>query len=162
MTTPLGCVAHRNDDLLAKHSKSCLQERKFGRLIRIENAVSGDPDLCPGSTYVEANLDGLLRADARGRADVYTAALNPTTGWLRHVGLSMPKAAAKNWSAVWLAASRVVSAAVGGLRRPANSASVTSVRAIASAALVEPGRQAPARLVHPVALTRTVPARLAG
>ena len=33
-------------------------------LVRIERAISGDPDLCPGVTYVEFDLDGLLRADA--------------------------------------------------------------------------------------------------
>jgi HK97 family phage portal protein len=52
-------------------------------LVRLERAISGDPDLCPGMTYCEFDLDGLLRADAAGRAAVYTAALNPTTGWLR-------------------------------------------------------------------------------
>ena len=51
-------------------------------LVRLERAISGDPDLCPGNTYVEFNLDGLLRADAGARAQIYTAALNPTTGWM--------------------------------------------------------------------------------
>jgi HK97 family phage portal protein len=32
-------------------------------LVRIERALSNDSNLCPGSTYVEFDLDGLLRAD---------------------------------------------------------------------------------------------------
>jgi HK97 family phage portal protein len=51
-------------------------------LTRIETAISMDPDLCPGNTYVRFDLDSLLRADAATRAQVYTAALNPQTGWL--------------------------------------------------------------------------------
>ena len=51
-------------------------------LVRIEAAISGDADLCPGGTYVQFDLDALLRADAATRAQVYTAALNPSTGWL--------------------------------------------------------------------------------
>jgi HK97 family phage portal protein len=51
-------------------------------LVRLERAISGDPDLCPGGTYVEFDLDGLLRADAGARAAIYSAALNPTTGWM--------------------------------------------------------------------------------
>jgi hypothetical protein len=31
---------------------------------------------------VEFKLDGLLRADATGRADIYTKALDPITGWM--------------------------------------------------------------------------------
>jgi HK97 family phage portal protein len=52
-------------------------------LVRIERAISNDTDLCPGSTYVQFELDGLLRADAATRADIYTKALNAETGWLR-------------------------------------------------------------------------------
>jgi phage portal protein BeeE len=52
-------------------------------LVRIERAISNDSDLCPGSTYVQFELDGLLRADAATRADIYTKALNAETGWLR-------------------------------------------------------------------------------
>jgi phage portal protein BeeE len=51
-------------------------------LVRLERAISGDADLCPGGTYVEFDLDGLLRADASQRAAIYSAALNPTTGWM--------------------------------------------------------------------------------
>jgi len=51
-------------------------------LVRIERAISNDPDLCPGGTYVQFDLDGLLRADAKTRADIYTLALNPDTGWM--------------------------------------------------------------------------------
>ena len=51
-------------------------------LVLIEQALSADPDLAPASVYVEFLLDGLLRADHRTRAEVYTAALNPQTGWM--------------------------------------------------------------------------------
>ena len=51
-------------------------------MVRIERAFSNDPDLCPGGAYLSFDLDGLLRADAATRAQVYTAALNPQTGWL--------------------------------------------------------------------------------
>jgi HK97 family phage portal protein len=52
-------------------------------LVRIERAISNDPALCPGGTYVQFDLDGLLRADAKTRADTYTQALSPETGWMR-------------------------------------------------------------------------------
>lgn len=52
-------------------------------LVRIERAISNDTDLCPGGTYVQFELDGLLRADAKTRAEQYEKALNPETGWLR-------------------------------------------------------------------------------
>jgi HK97 family phage portal protein len=51
-------------------------------LVRIERAISNDTDLCPGATYVQFDLDGLLRADAATRADIYTKALSADTGWL--------------------------------------------------------------------------------
>ncbi len=52
-------------------------------IVRIERALSNDHDLCPGSTYVQFDLDGLLRADGATRSEVYTRALNPETGWMR-------------------------------------------------------------------------------
>jgi HK97 family phage portal protein len=51
-------------------------------LVRIERAFTNDSDLCPGNTYVEFDLDGLLRADAATRSDIYTKALNTDTGWM--------------------------------------------------------------------------------
>jgi len=50
----------------------------------IEQALSAHPDLCPPGSglYVEFLLDALLRADSATRAAVYTAALNPVTGWM--------------------------------------------------------------------------------
>lgn len=51
-------------------------------LVLIEQALSEDADLCPGSLYVEFLLDALLRADSKTRAEVYTAALEPATGWM--------------------------------------------------------------------------------
>ena len=52
-------------------------------IVRIERAISNDNDLCPGSTYVQFDLDGLLRADGATRSEVYARALNPETGWMR-------------------------------------------------------------------------------
>ena len=49
---------------------------------RIERAISNDADLCPGGTYVQFDFDGLLRASSEQRAQAYTAALNPETGWM--------------------------------------------------------------------------------
>jgi HK97 family phage portal protein len=49
-------------------------------LTRIEKALSADPDLCPGATYAEFELAGLLRADDATRAAVYESALR--SGWL--------------------------------------------------------------------------------
>jgi len=51
-------------------------------LVLIEQALSEDPDLCPGSLYVEFLLDALLRADSKTRADVFVAALDPERGWM--------------------------------------------------------------------------------
>jgi HK97 family phage portal protein len=51
-------------------------------LVVIEQALSLDRDLMPQTIYVEFLLDGLLRADSRTRAEIYTAALNPETGWM--------------------------------------------------------------------------------
>ncbi len=51
-------------------------------LVVIEQAISADQDLCPGDVYVEFLHDALLRADSATRADVYTRALDPLTGWL--------------------------------------------------------------------------------
>ena len=50
--------------------------------VRIETAISNDPDLCPGGTYVQFEFDGLLRSAPEQRAQAYTAALNPQTGWM--------------------------------------------------------------------------------
>ena len=65
-----------------KQNRSLVTHSLRPWLVRIERAVSNDTDLCPGKTYVEFELDGLLRADARTRAEQYEKALNPTTGWL--------------------------------------------------------------------------------
>jgi phage portal protein BeeE len=51
-------------------------------LRRIELAISNDPDLAFQRQYVRFELDGLLRADASTRADVYSKALDPITGWM--------------------------------------------------------------------------------
>jgi HK97 family phage portal protein len=52
-------------------------------LRRIELAISGDRDLAFQRQFVKFEVDGLLRADAKTRAEVYTAALDPLTGWMR-------------------------------------------------------------------------------
>lgn len=51
-------------------------------LVAIEQAISADPDLCPGPLYVEFTMAGLLRADSKTRAEVYRLALDPLTGWM--------------------------------------------------------------------------------
>jgi HK97 family phage portal protein len=49
-------------------------------LVRIERALSNDADLCPGSTYVAFDLDGLLRANTTERYEAYRVAKEG--GWL--------------------------------------------------------------------------------
>jgi len=51
-------------------------------LVAIEQALTNDGDLSVGTVYFEFLVDSLLRADAATRADVYTKALNPDTGWM--------------------------------------------------------------------------------
>ena len=53
-------------------------------LVKIEKALSGDPDLCPGGTYCEFELDALLRGDADSRSQIYARALGDIThpAWL--------------------------------------------------------------------------------
>jgi HK97 family phage portal protein len=51
-------------------------------LRRVELAISNDRDLTFERTYVRFNADALLRPDAKTRAEVYTRALDPVTGWL--------------------------------------------------------------------------------
>lgn len=67
-------------------------------LVLLEQAISNDDDLCPGDLYVEFLLDALLRADSATRADIYTKALDPLTGWMtreeiRHLENLAPEAA---------------------------------------------------------------------
>ena len=68
-------------------------------------------------------------------------------------GLRRPRAAVSASNAP-----RVVSVAAGGVRSPASRPRATSIFALASARVVEPGWQTPARFVQPLATTRTVPA----
>jgi HK97 family phage portal protein len=49
-------------------------------LRRIEEAISNDGDLCFQRQYVRFELDGLLRADTKTRAEVYAIAI--ANGWL--------------------------------------------------------------------------------
>jgi HK97 family phage portal protein len=52
-------------------------------LVLIEQAVTGDPDLCRGSgVFVEYLQDAVLQADHRTRAEIHTLALDPETGWM--------------------------------------------------------------------------------
>ena len=50
---------------------------------RIEKALSNCQPLCPGGLYCQFDFDGLLRAAPEQRAQQYTAALDPVTGWMR-------------------------------------------------------------------------------
>lgn len=49
----------------------------------IEQALAADRDLFSASLFPEFLIDGLLRADSKTRAEIYTAALDPLTGWMR-------------------------------------------------------------------------------
>jgi HK97 family phage portal protein len=51
-------------------------------LRRIELAISHDRDLTFDRQYVKFEVDGLLRADAKTRAEVYRVALDPLAPWL--------------------------------------------------------------------------------
>jgi HK97 family phage portal protein len=51
-------------------------------LRRIESALSNDRELAFQRQFVKFEVDGLLRADAKTRAEVYTAALDPISGWM--------------------------------------------------------------------------------
>jgi HK97 family phage portal protein len=51
-------------------------------LVSIEQAIGGDRELFPGGLYPQFEIDALLRADPKSRAEVYTAALNSETGWM--------------------------------------------------------------------------------
>jgi HK97 family phage portal protein len=51
-------------------------------LRRIELAVSNDADLAFQRQFVRFEVDGLLRADAKTRAEVYRTALDPIAPWL--------------------------------------------------------------------------------
>jgi phage portal protein BeeE len=45
-------------------------------------SISGDTDLTFQRQYVRFSVDGLLRADALSRAQVYEKALDPVTGYM--------------------------------------------------------------------------------
>jgi hypothetical protein len=51
-------------------------------LRRIELAISNDGDLTFERQFVKFEVDGLLRADAATRSEVYSRALDPISGWL--------------------------------------------------------------------------------
>jgi HK97 family phage portal protein len=51
-------------------------------LVLIEQALSADVDLCPPGVFCEFLVDALLRSDSQSRAEVYTRALDPVTGWM--------------------------------------------------------------------------------
>jgi HK97 family phage portal protein len=51
-------------------------------LRRVELAISNDPDLAFQRQYVRFETDSLLRSDASTRAEVYSKALDPITGWM--------------------------------------------------------------------------------
>lgn len=51
-------------------------------LRRIELAISNDGDLTFERQFVKFEVDGLLRADAATRSEVYSRGLDPITGWL--------------------------------------------------------------------------------
>lgn len=50
-------------------------------LVAIEQALSADRDLFTPNTFAEFQLDGLLRADAKTRAEIHRLSLDPIQGW---------------------------------------------------------------------------------
>jgi HK97 family phage portal protein len=52
---------------VAEQSRALVDYSLRPWLVRIERAISNDADLCPGTTYVEFSLDGLLRGDTATR-----------------------------------------------------------------------------------------------
>jgi len=51
-------------------------------LRRIELAITHDVDLAFQKQFVKFEVDGLLRSDAKTRAEVYALALDPISGWM--------------------------------------------------------------------------------
>jgi HK97 family phage portal protein len=51
-------------------------------LRRVELAISNDRDLAFQRQFIKFEVDGLLRADAKSRAEVYQLALDPIQGWM--------------------------------------------------------------------------------
>jgi HK97 family phage portal protein len=51
-------------------------------LRRVELAISNDLDLTFQRQFVKFEVDGLLRADAATRSEVYARALDPISGWM--------------------------------------------------------------------------------
>ena len=68
---------------VAEQNRSLVSNSLRPWIVRIERALSNDPDLCPGGTYCAFDLDGLLRAAPEARAEAFTKALDPETGWMR-------------------------------------------------------------------------------
>src|SRR3954468_15233581 len=69
---PLIPARRRLSQLPVDHAQG--RSRRFIRrkwLVRIECAITNDTDLCPGTMYVQFDLDGLLRADSKTRAEVF-------------------------------------------------------------------------------------------
>jgi HK97 family phage portal protein len=55
-------------------------------LVRIEQTLARDRDLFPGegrAMYPEFVAEAMLRTDAKTRAEIYSRALDPITGWMR-------------------------------------------------------------------------------
>ena len=57
----------------------------------IEQALAADRDLFSASLFLEFLMDGLLRADSKTRAEIYTQALDPLTGWMRRDEVETPR-----------------------------------------------------------------------
>ena len=68
---------------VAEQNRALLTHSLRPWIVRLEKAISNDVDLCPGNTYVAFDLDGLLRAAPEQRAEAYSKALDPVTGWMR-------------------------------------------------------------------------------
>jgi HK97 family phage portal protein len=65
---------------LEQESRSFLTYSLAPYLVAIEQAVTNDPDLCPGGTFVEFIRDAILQADTLTRYQAYQIALGGTQG----------------------------------------------------------------------------------
>jgi HK97 family phage portal protein len=80
---------------IEQESLAFLTHALLPRLTLIEAALSADSDLCTQNQCVKYDVDGVLRGDSLSRAEYYTLALNPVSGWLSRAEVrdreSLPK-----------------------------------------------------------------------
>lgn len=60
---------------VAQQNRAFVDDSLRPLAVRIERAISGDVDLCPGQSYVQFSFDALLRGDTRERYEAYKTAI---------------------------------------------------------------------------------------